>query len=511
MAEDTLKPETKLREYTTKRVLGRGAFGITYLAEQITEHYAVAIKEYFLIDFAVRDRDGTTVNPKTTDQSTREYNIGLENFLEESRILSGFRSPHIVRVVDKFELNGTAYMVMQYEKGGTLEQYLEAYPRPLAESKILSFFVPVFQGLKDVHTQWLLHRDIKPGNIYIRADGTLLLIDFGIARHMVTSRQRGMTAHHTPGYAPPEQYERHESHGPWTDIYAVGATMYYCVTRIKPPDSKSRGEAVDPLVPAVQAAPSLYSRDLLALIDWMMAPDAGKRPQNVDEVLSQLENLQASATGPGAERIAETIKRESSDHRDVEEEGEPKERAPLEQEPAKIEPASPQTRQGWPFVWIGLALVMVVAVGAAIVWGVRTSRLHAGGQPDQNDVASEVDSLLSQCNADIEADRLATGAGGNALNCYRSVLELDTANTKALAGLKRLEDTYLQRTRSAIEAGESRPRADESRRTQEAEPRASWDRRVGKRYRCLGGRWTESGTTAGGRRSRATRGGAQSK
>lgn len=144
---------------------------------------AVAIKEYFPADIAARGEDNTSVNvSKSSGDANEDFQSGLNQFLEESRILGGFESPHIVRVVDTFELNGTAYMVMQCEEGGTLARYLKSHEKPLDEGRIEAIFVPVLEGLKDIHAKWLLHRDIKPENIYIRKNGNPLLIDFGTAR-----------------------------------------------------------------------------------------------------------------------------------------------------------------------------------------------------------------------------------------------------------------------------------------------------------------------------------------
>lgn len=296
MTEHTLKPQTPLRDYVIKRVLGRGSFGVTYLAEKITEHFAVAIKEYFPVSVALRGDDGTTVNVSDSEPGGgEEFQSGLEKFLEESRTLGGLKSPHIVQVVDTFEHNGTAYMVMKYEEGGTLNRYLESHQQPLKEEQIFSVFIPLLEGLRTIHAKWLLHRDIKPENIYIRKDGSPLLIDFGTARHALSAKHGGMTEYLTPGFAPPEQYDRNADHGPWTDIYAVGATMYYCVTRIKPYEGRFRTGGNDPVISATQAAPAMYDDELLETIDWMMNPDYQLRPHSVEEVLLRLQELQGKS------------------------------------------------------------------------------------------------------------------------------------------------------------------------------------------------------------------------
>lgn len=314
MNEDILKPETSLGKYAIKRLLGRGTFGVTYLAERLNPYLTVAIKEYFPLDFARRQKDGTTVNPRSTGAGGDDFNTGLKKFLEESRVLGQFESPHIVRVVDTFELNGTAYMVMHYEEGGTLDQLLANRSQPLTESEVLSIFIPVLEGLKDIHATWYVHRDIKPNNIYIRSDGSPLLIDFGATRDALAVKRGGMTEYLTPGFAPAEQYDRTQDQGPWTDIYAVGATMYYCVTRITPPDGRERAIGGETMMSAINAAPAFYQPRLLEIIDWMMAPRAADRPQSADTVLSHLRTLREDINSGIVSPSAPTLRRDANRH-----------------------------------------------------------------------------------------------------------------------------------------------------------------------------------------------------
>ena len=292
MPNQALKRQTEVRGYVIRRVLGQGSYGITYLADDTKNNRAVAIKEYFPARFASRDSDNLNVlasQPASTD--VEDFDSGLEKFLEESKTLQGFHDKHIVRVLDVFEDNGTAYMVMEYEEGGTLSLLLKAHQEPMSEAEILSIFIPLLEGLRTVHAKWFLHRDIKPDNIYIRKSGSPLFIDFGTARHAVSAKRGGMTEYLTPGFAPPEQYNRQADHGPWTDVYALGATMYYCVTRVVPYEGRFRVVGNDPVVSAVQFAPKIYSEELLKVIDWMMLPDYKQRPQSVDEVLRRLRSL----------------------------------------------------------------------------------------------------------------------------------------------------------------------------------------------------------------------------
>ncbi|MGH8548042.1 MAG: SUMF1/EgtB/PvdO family nonheme iron enzyme, partial [Methylococcales bacterium] len=203
-----------------------------------------------------------------------------------------FNEVNIVRVKDFLEENGTAYMVMDYEEGETLKDLLSR-KGILEEDALLAIFIPLLRGLRAVHRAAFLHRDIKPGNIYLRRDETPVLIDFGAARQALGEHSRSLTAILSAGYAPFEQYSIRGRQGPWTDLYAVGATLYRCISGKAPPESSERmikfmdGEA-DPLIPAREIRPGNYSDRLVSTIDWMLQPDGKDRPQRVEEVLQHL-------------------------------------------------------------------------------------------------------------------------------------------------------------------------------------------------------------------------------
>jgi len=231
-----------LHWYELLEVIGRGGYGITYLAMDRNLQRRVAIKEYLPLDFACRDSTDT-VHPITKNH--RElYDWGLQRFLVEARTLAKFSHPAIIRVVSVFEHNKTAYMVMEYEEGDDLAiHYMEN--APLSEERLLDIFVPIIEGLSMVHEANFIHRDIKPSNIYVRSDGSSVLLDFGSARTTIGSRTRALTSLVTAGYAPFEQYnESDDAQGAWTDIYGLGATMYFCVTGTKPADAMERGGAL---------------------------------------------------------------------------------------------------------------------------------------------------------------------------------------------------------------------------------------------------------------------------
>ncbi len=272
---------TQLHEYSIQAVLGSGSFGITYLAHDANLHCMVAIKEYFPENLAVRRR-GLDVGP-AFDNERDDYNQGLARFLGETRVLASFRHHNIVRVTRFFEANATAYMVMDYEEGQPLRDWLKKHG-PLGETELLRMFMPLLDGLEVVHRGGVLHRDIKPGNLYVRSeDNSLVLLDFGAARHVREGQSKSLTRIVTPGYAPFEQYHSRGVLGPWSDIYALGGVLYWLVTGKKPVEAPARAK-FDDMPSALALATGKFSRPVLEAIDWALRPEEKDRPQNVDEL-----------------------------------------------------------------------------------------------------------------------------------------------------------------------------------------------------------------------------------
>src|SRR3981081_4462168 len=198
-----------LQEYRIERVLGVGGFGLTYLALDENLHLKVAVKEYLPADVALRAPDGS-IAPRS-DESAEIFGWGKRRFLDESRTLASFRHPNIVRVMRFFEAHGTAYMVMEFVEGAPLSEWI-ATQRPLSEAYLRAFLMPLLEGLEVVHKAGYTHRDIKPGNIYMREDLTPVLLDFGSARMQASEH----TAVVSPGFAPFEQYHTQGNQGPWS-------------------------------------------------------------------------------------------------------------------------------------------------------------------------------------------------------------------------------------------------------------------------------------------------------
>ncbi|RME65332.1 MAG: hypothetical protein D6782_06455, partial [Alphaproteobacteria bacterium] len=208
-----------------------------------------------------------------------DFDWGLARFLDEARTLAKFSHPNIVQVHQVFESNSTAYIVMAYAQGRTLADVIKA-EAPLDEARVRALLFPILDGLSKVHQQGFLHRDIKPGNIIVRDEEGPVLIDFGAARQAIETRSRSITSIVTEGYAPLEQYAPDGNQGPWTDIYALGAVAYKCLTGQTPPSATARVRN-DPLVPAGEAAAGQASPAFLQAVDWALAVYEEERPQTI--------------------------------------------------------------------------------------------------------------------------------------------------------------------------------------------------------------------------------------
>jgi len=277
----------QLQEYRILSVLGHGGFGITYLAQDTKLNLRVAIKEYFPTDLAVRE-ESYSVQPKF-QKYKKNFVWGLKGFLKEGQALATFQHPSIVRVLRYFEAHNTAYIVMEYEQGQSLSNALKN-ASTFTEAQIMTILPPLLSGLQAVHEKGFLHRDIKPGNIYLRdKDNTPVLLDFGAARYALGNLSRSITALVTPGYTPFEQYQTKGPLGPWTDIYAVGAVLYRAISGQKPVEAPARINMVklndekDPLEPITKIGRRKYSKHLLQGIDWALQISEKDRPQNVEE------------------------------------------------------------------------------------------------------------------------------------------------------------------------------------------------------------------------------------
>ncbi|PWC55638.1 hypothetical protein TSO221_05065 [Azospirillum sp. TSO22-1] len=235
-----LIPGTALQgRYRVGRVLGQGGFGATYLGWDERLHVKVAVKEYYPANLISRVPGSSDVTP-FSDEHAKGFTAGLAKFLDEARMLARLRDvKEIVGVQDFFEENGTAYIVMELLEGGTLKKYIAESGGKLDARRVLAVMAPIMKALQTVHDQGLIHRDISPDNIFLTASGERKLLDFGAARH-AAGQAANLTVILKPGYAPPEQYSQDGKQGPWTDVYALCATMYCALTGKPPPDATGR-------------------------------------------------------------------------------------------------------------------------------------------------------------------------------------------------------------------------------------------------------------------------------
>jgi len=266
-----------LEEYLIDRQLSLGGFSIVYLATDPAGRQ-VAIKEYLPNSLALRT-DGQ-VKPTISAEHLGAFRYGMKCFFEEGRALARLSHPNVIRVLNFFRANETVYMVMEYEHGRTLQEFIQKHQGHISERFIRGVFTRMLNGLREVHSHKLLHLDLKPSNIYLRADNTPVLIDFGAARQTLMTDQPMLKPMYTPGFASPEHYGSRKDLGPWSDIYSVGASMYACLAGTAPQAADERLKK-DSLMPAMIRWDGQFSDRLLEIIDWCLNLNHLYRPQSV--------------------------------------------------------------------------------------------------------------------------------------------------------------------------------------------------------------------------------------
>ena len=498
---DTLPAGYGLHWFELKSVLGRGGYGVTYLALDKNLDRQVAIKEYLPIDFATRHGD-QTVAARGREQE-KMYQWGLERFLKEARTLAKFNHPNIVRVISVFEHNGTAYMVMEYEQGEDLSTVFKRQAF-FSEEELLDIFIPVIDGLSLVHQSGFIHRDIKPSNIYIRDDKSPVLIDFGSARQS-SGQTRTLTSLVTYGYAPFEQYnEGNEKQGPWTDIYSLGATIYFGITKKKPEDAMRRGGCIlaktpDPYKPVSILAKNKYSENFLLSIDNAMRFRAEDRPQDaITWAQMLLGNIKAPAlpveliteppensdktmmmpqyahdkpdtSGPSKPNTGRMI--DASGRRVTSGEAE----KPVEHVSA-ADTTPPVAKKSGKGIAIAIMAALSVLLVVLVLMIVVPEKQHDQSQqakqvktetkklepekpvepePPQQ-ASSEIDSLLKQAEQDVAAGRLVKPEGNNAAFHYLKILKKDPGNKQAREGINKIVRHYGDEAKHYLDRGDLR-------------------------------------------------------
>ena len=502
---NALLPGTELHWYTVDRVLGQGAFGITYLATDNNLHRPVAVKEYLPGQLAHREQDGSVL--ALTDELADEYEAGLKRFIIEARTLAKFEHAGIVRVHNIFEANHTAYMVMQYEQGEGLDRLLKSRGT-LLEHEILQILHPLLDGLEQIHAQGFVHRDIKPANIFVRNDGTPVLLDFGSARDTMVGESRTITNFVSPGYAPIEQYAgRSDQQGPWSDIYGLGATVYRAMTGRTPNDAVERSQALaqnteDSYQTGAQHAKRSYSAQLLAAIDHALAFRVQDRPQSTRAWRAELPPPVAvdidtadwdSATAPtvavdlGPPTLAMTL---ATSHAQA-----PTIRVLGNGSQPVTRSATARARIGKRHYLLAVAVLIASAVvlgawlgkrviepstdspaalnvpapngSANLTVAVPASPARQTPAPQESaatvaptaassDAATSTEKialLLYAASSDLEALRLMSPPGNNAYEKYRQVLAIDANNSAARQGLAAIADRYLGLAYRDLDAG----------------------------------------------------------
>ena len=348
-----LKPHSTLQDskYQVVRVLGQGGFGITYEAIQVGLRRKVAIKEFFMKGYCNRDSDTSAVTHGMTDDSRGLVERYMSKFVREAQMIAGMDHPNIVRIYDVFEENGTAYYVMEYLEGGSLESIVVEKGR-LPVKEACGYIRQVGAALKYIHSHQSLHFDVKPSNVLLNKDGRAVLIDFGVSKHY---DEAGNQTSSTPvgiskGYAPLEQYQAAEisTFTPATDIYALGATLYRLVTGNVPP---SASEVNEDGLPEMNGVPGNVAKAIKAA----MQPRRKDRPQSIDEFLALLDSSAPETTKAAEETV--------------------------------IINTSPKKKKGVPSWVYAVISAVVIAVGVFLLW-------PKGGNLDSSAIPkTETDSL----------------------------------------------------------------------------------------------------------------------
>jgi serine/threonine protein kinase len=282
----------RVQEYVVEALVGLGGFGIVYLARDTRLGRTVALKEYMPLALAVRGQDHKVILRSERQRET--FGLGLRSFVNEAQLLAAFDQPSLVKVYRFWEENGTAYMVMPFYEGPTLKQWAAEHTAP-TQAWLQALLWPLIDALQVMHQQQCYHRDIAPDNIVLLSVPAQhgdtqqqlprpVLLDFGAARQIIGDSVQSFTVIVKPGYAPIEQYADTESgtikQGPWTDVYALCAVLYFCVAGKPPPPSANRLLS-DGLVPAVDAGAGRYSHAFLNAIDQGLALRPEQRPQDM--------------------------------------------------------------------------------------------------------------------------------------------------------------------------------------------------------------------------------------
>jgi len=513
LKHDVLPAGARVEAFEIKQALSISRYGITYRAWDTHRECDVAIREYLPSDYAKRDEKGLGVSADEANADV--YEDGLTAFLKEARSLSQVHDPYVARVTEYMETNGTAYLVMEFESGQSLQEYLAHKNNTLPEEDLKALLIPMLKGLRIVHSAEVLHRDINPGHLFLRETGPAVLLGFGNTQPDASGLNH-TASRITPGYSAIEQYQDHGRLGPWTDIYALGASMYRCIAGADPVEATARIAAIaedreDPLVPALEIGRGDYGTSLLGTIDWMLQPAATDRPDSAGAVLGllaedvplpprEMKPAQDGAPASASKRSGLAPHQPSGADR------------PVPTTPKLTIPQPPESKQPKPrtlplFTRPGFILGSVIVIAglvATVNWlnppssdnrQAATSPDPAPGTPtpaEESDTTAadltdldaapvmpeslnlsraedqtraelyrdldrqrrSVSQRLESGRANIAAGNLITPSDNNALTDFRAVLDLDPANQEARQGINQIVTRLLKTAEQAVAGGD---------------------------------------------------------
>jgi serine/threonine protein kinase len=398
-------------KYLIGRVLGEGGFGITYLAWDLNLGVKIAVKEYYPMGFVTREHNATSsVLPYFGDKAAF-FAAGRDRYVEEAKSLAKFYGlPGIVAVKDFFLENNTAYIVMEFVEGKTLKQMLADAGGKLPAAAVLEMMKPLMRSLSEVHDAGIIHRDISPDNIMVTKEGNVKLLDFGAARDYADSGNRSLSVLLKPGYAPEEQYRTRGVQGPWSDVYALCATIYRAITGVTPPESVERLRADDLQAPSSLGAAIDPAREKALLKG--MAVLQNERWQSVIELYEALYAEQYAAGVPlipPRKKVTVTSKKVTQ---------QPKTAGQTATPAGKARKWSTPT-------WIALGVVSLVLVSAVVFF----TRAAATGDYDENSLMGKI--LANSDSA--EHKKGSDGDGGTNIALLSSTEEVSPTATGAAA------------------------------------------------------------------------------
>lgn len=267
--------------------VGKGGFGITYIAMDLPKEEIVAVKEFFPAELAIRDEESDAVLPASEDKDLY-FRTGLKSFCEEGRLLQLCADiPAIVSFREMLRENETTYLVMDYVQGISLRKYMKQHREPFAEDQALELMRPIMEALSAMHRRGILHRDISPENLILGEDQRLTLIDFGAAREFSTDEEENLTIILKRGYAPEEQYHSGSRQGPWTDLYAACAVLYHMMTNILPQEATARVES-DQLTPLRRLPGFTFWESTCAALEKGLQVDPAERYADIPALIKEL-------------------------------------------------------------------------------------------------------------------------------------------------------------------------------------------------------------------------------